>query len=274
MKRILFILCTMVVLNSSCNLPTTATPTVQFETPTVVPVDTVSTGGVVTLNNVSVTLPLGVAQDAKTEMVSAVTDENTAPWWNVAPAHSKFTLTGYQLGTDKLVEPQIQVYPADEYAQLNSNAADQIQKLKTILAGGPLTPDVLPNWVMNAAQLMAAKMQIINFQSGRGVRFLTQYDQYPALINNHELFYLFQGLTNDGKYYIVALFPVTSSILAENEKPESPVPQGGVPLPAGGSPDQAYYDAVVAALNTMYEDSFNPSLFQLDALIQSITVTS
>ncbi|MEO8354588.1 MAG: hypothetical protein ABI621_01610 [Chloroflexota bacterium] len=42
-------------------------------------------------------------------------------------------------------------------------------------------------------------MQVINFQNGRGIRFLTQYAQYPAPINNHELFYHFQGLTNDGK---------------------------------------------------------------------------
>jgi hypothetical protein len=66
---------------------------------------------------------------------------------------------------------------------------------------------------------------------------------------------------------------VTSSILAEDEKPESPVPSGGVQIPAGGAPDQAYYDAVTKALDAMYEDSFNPSLFQLDALIQSMTVT-
>jgi hypothetical protein len=116
-------------------------------------------------------------------------------------------------------------------------------------------------------------MQVIDFKNGRGVRFLTQYAQYPAPINNHDLFYQFQGLTTDGKYYIVVVLPVTSSILAEDEKPGSPVPSGGVQIPAGGTPDQAYYDAVTKALDAMYEDSFNPSLFQLDALIQSITVT-
>jgi hypothetical protein len=88
------------------------------------------------------------------------------------------------------------------------------------------------------------------------------------------LFYHFQGLTTDGKYYVIAILPVTSSILAEDEKPESPVPAGGVPLPSTGGPDNTYYDAVAKALDAQYPDSFNPSLFQLDALIQSITVTS
>jgi hypothetical protein len=272
MKPKLFILFLIVFTISSCNIPSAVTSTQQFETPSVIPTSTISTGGTVTLNNVSVTLPLGVAKDALTETVSAVTDVDNLPWWEIAPEHLKFTLTGYQL-QDKFLEPQIFVYPADEYAKLNTNAADQIQKLKAVLAGGPLTKESVPNWVMNAGQLFSAKMQVVSFQNGRGVRFLTEYAQYPAPINNRELFYLFHGLTDDGKYYIVATLPVTSSVLPEDEKPESPVPAGGVPFPTQTGPDQAYYDAVTTALDGMYEDSFNPSLFQLDAMIQSITVT-
>jgi hypothetical protein len=251
------------------------TPTPEIETPIVAPTSTIGTGGVVTLNNVSFTLPLGVANDAQTEMVSAVTDTNNAPWWEIAPAHLKFTLTGYQL-QDKFFEPQILVYPTDEYAQLNSItiAAEQIQRLKTILAGSPLSKDVMPNVpIFNASPHIASHMQVISFQNGRGIRMLTQYDQYPAPINNHELFYHFQGLTQDGKYYILAVLPVTSSILAEDDKPDSPVPAEGVAIPTETGPNPAYYDAVTKALDSMYEDSFNPSLFQLDALIQSITVT-
>jgi hypothetical protein len=270
MKRTFFAFCMIALILTSCNIPAPATSTPQFETPIIVPTNTTSSGGVVTFNNVSFIVPLGVAKDAKAETVAAVTDINNSPWWQVAPEHLKFSLTDYQL-QDKFLQPQISVYPAEEYAKLNSNAADQIQKLKAIIAGAPLTKDAMPNWVMNAAQLLAAKMQVINFQNGRGVRFLTQYDQYPAIINNHELFYHFQGLTHDGKYYVVATLPVTSSILPEDEQPESPVPAGGVSAARGT--DDAYYEAVTKALDAMYEDSFNPSLFQLDALIESITVT-
>ena len=271
MKPKLFALFLIVFTISSCNIPA-VTSTPQVETPSIIPTSTISTRGVVTMNNVSVTLPLGVAKDSLTEMISAITDPNNSPWWQIAPEHVKFTLTGYQL-QNKFIEPQILVYPADEYAKLNSNAAGQIQKLKAVIAGGALTKDSVPNWATNAAQQFASKMQVVDFQSGRGVRFLTQYAQYPAPINNHELFYHFQGLTSDGRYYIVAILPVTSSILPEDEKPESAVPAGGVALPTGTLPDQTYYDAVTKALDGMYEDSFNPSLFQLDAMIQSITVT-
>ena len=271
MKSTIIAFCMLALILAACNLPTNPTAAPQTATPLVALTNTPGTGGVVTLNNVTFTIPMGVAKDAKSEMVAAVTDTNS-PWWELAPAHLKFSMTGYQL-RDKFLEPQIFVYPADEYAKLNANASDQIQKLKAIIAGAPLSKDSVPNWVMNAAQLMAAKMQVIDFQNGRGVRFLTQYDQYPAIINNHELFYMFQGLTNDGKYYVVAILPVTSSILPEDEKPESPVPAGGVPVPTNTGTDAAYYDAVTKTLEAMYEDSFNPSLFQLDALIQSISVT-
>ena len=271
MKPMIFALGMMVLVLSACNAPVSATPA-QFEPPVVVATNTISTGGVVTLNNVSFTIPLGVAKDAQSEMVSAVTDLNNSGWWEVAPGHLEFTLTGYQV-QDKALEPQLFVYPVDEYSTLNTQAADQIQKLKAVLAGGALTKDALPSWMVNAGQIFAAKAQVVPFQSGRGVRFLTQYAQYPAPANNRELVYHFQGLTDDGKYYIVAVLPVTSSILAEDDKPDSPVPSEGVQLPAGGMPDPAYYDSVTRALEAMYEDSFNPSLFQLDALIQSITVT-
>jgi len=274
MKQKLFTFCMLTVLILSCNLPGLATPPAQpTETPIVPPTSTTSPGSTVTLNNVSFGLPLGVAKDALSEMVPAATDPNATAPWDLAPEHSKFTLTGYQI-QGKFAEPQIFVYPTDEYAKLNSAAAEQIERLKDILAGAPLSPDVTPRVPFyNAAQVFAAQMQVIDFKSGRGIRLLTQYDQYPAPVNNHELFYHFQGLTNDGKYYIIAILPVTSSILAEDEKPESPVPAGGVPIPPETGPNSAYYEAVTKALDAMYPDSFNPSLFQLDALIQSITVT-
>ena len=273
MKHKLLSLCTIMFLIPACNLSNPVPPTPTAETTVVEATATTDTRGVVTLNNVSFTLPLGVADDAQSEMLAATPGTEADPWWGIAPAHLQFKLTGYQL-QGKTLEPQILVYPAEEFAQMeNSPAAAPIERLKNILAGSGVSKDTLPmvGW-FNAGQIFAAHMELIDFKNGKGVRFLTQYDQYAAPVNNHELVYEFQGLTSDGKYYVVAVLPVSSSILPEDEKPESPVPLGGVPLPAS-VPDASYYDAVTNALDGMYPDSFNPSLFQLDALIQSITVT-
>lgn len=267
-----FLLGALVMSILACNLANPLPPTATIEPALVVATNTVDTRGVVTLNNVSFTLPIGVANDAQTEMVSAVIDANAWPSWEIAPAHLQFKLTGYQL-QDKFLEPQILVYPAGEYAQLNQAAADQIQRLKALLAGAALSEDAMPIVpAFNAGPIFAAHMQLLDFQSGGGVRMVTQYAQYLAPVNNHELFYHFQGLTDDGKYYIIAVLPVSSSILAEDDKLDAPVPPGGVPAPSTG-PDAAYYAAVTSALDAMYPDSFNPSLFQLDTLVKSIAVT-
>jgi hypothetical protein len=273
MKQKLLALSTIIFMIQACNLANPAPPAPSAEPTVIVATNTADTRGVVTLNNVSFTLPIGVANDAQSEIVAATPGTESDPWWGIAPEHLQFKLTGYQL-QDKMLEPQILVYPAEEYAQMtNSPATAQIERLKNILGGTGVSKDTLPMvGSFNAGQIFAAHMQLIEFKSGKGVRYLTQYDQYAAPVNNRELVYEFQGLTNDGKYYIIAILPVTSSILAEDEKPESPVPPGGVPLPPS-VPDASYYDAVTKALDAMYPDSFNPSLFQLDTLIKSITVT-
>lgn len=222
---------------------------------------------------VSIAVPTGLASGAHSETVPAVAEGASGPW-EVAPEHVKFTLPGYQL-QNKFHEPGIYVYPATEYAQVNSGVAEQIDRLKKILAGGALLKETLPNVpFFNAAPLLAANIKLISFQTGNGIRELTQYDQYAAPINNHELFYHFEGLTSDGKYYVIAVLPITAPILAEDEKAESPIPSGGVPIPTDTGPNDVYYISVTQKLNAVAQDNYTPSLNALDALIQSILVTT
>ncbi len=247
----------------------TAAPseTVPTQAPTQV------SGTSVSCENVTFVIPTGLAGGVNAEAVPAVGEGSGAPW-EVAPAHVKCTLTGYQL-QGKFHEPTIFVYPADEYAQAQSGVAEQIDRLKKILGGFTPMKETLPNVpFFNAGPLIAARIQIVPFQNGNGVRALTQYAQYSGPINNHELFYHFQGLTSDNKYYVIAILPITAPILAEDEKPEAPVPAGGVPIPTGVGPDEVYYTSVTEKLNALSPDSYAPSLNTVDALIQSIQVTN
>jgi hypothetical protein len=228
------------------------------------------TGGTpISFEGVSFVIPNGVASSANTEKMTAVESNSGAPW-DIAPTHLRFTLTDYPL-QGKFHEPRIFVYPADEYAQSNPNAAEQIDRLKKILIGGTLLLETLPTVpFFNAASQIAANIKLIPFQNGSGVRSLTQYAQYAAPINNHELFYHFQGLSSDGKTYIIAILPISAPILPEDEKPEATVPEGGVPIPTAVGPNDVYYFSVTEKLNTLSPDAFTPALNELDALIQSI----
>jgi hypothetical protein len=218
-------------------------------------------------------IPEGLASGANPQSVPAVGEGSGAPW-ETAPAHVKVALISYQL-QGKFHEAAMYVYPAAEYAEVNPNAAEQINRLQKILAGSTMLIETLPRipW-FNAEPLIAAHIQMIPFQNGKGVRWLTQYAQYLAPINNNELFYHYQGLTSDNEYYVIAVLPVTAPILPESEKPDAAIPAGGVPIPTDIGVNNIYYISVTEKLNSSAPDAYTPSLSTLDALIQSILVTT
>lgn len=234
---------------------------------------TEASGTSVSFEYASFIVPSRLADGAEPEAVPAVGEGSGSPW-EAAPAHLRFMLTGYQL-QDKFHEPEIFIYPADEFAQANSNAAEQIDRVKRILRG--LTPmqETLPRVpFFNAGPLIAANLKIIPFQNGSGVRALTQYAQYSAPINNREIFYHFQGLTSDNKYYVIAILPITAPILPADEKAEATVPEGGVPIPTDIGPSDTYYVSVIEKLTSLAPDAYQPSLNALDVLIGSLLVTN
>jgi len=241
--------------------------------PTQAEIPTQPTGIPVSFGNVSFVIPNGLATGAIPEAVPASTEEEGGPW-GVAPAHIKFTLAGYQL-QNKFHEPGIYVYPAYEYAAIHPGAADQIKITASLLQGGPLTKETLPIIpFFNAGPLFAANMQIIKFQDGMGVRALTQYAQYSGPINNYDLFYHFEGLTSDNKYYIIAILPITAPFLAADSDPAAVVPADGVPFPGEFEPGEAYYFSVTEKLNSLSPEAFTPALNMLDLLMESILVTN
>jgi hypothetical protein len=48
------------------------------------------------------------------------------------------------------------------------------------------------------------------------VRYLAVLAQYPAPVNNQDLFYTCQGLTSDGRYFVPIILPVNQSSLPMN----------------------------------------------------------
>jgi hypothetical protein len=232
----------------------------------------------VSVDPLSIVLSPEVASGARGSQFSRAEGENVAPW-DVTPGHVQLKLEGYLL-QGKSQQPQIYVYPALEYAEMRPAAFESIHRLDHILyaPGGPVLNDLLPTVpFFNAQQLFASNVQLISFQNGQGVRFLTEYAQYAASANNHDLFYHFEGLTRDGKYYIIAILPITAPMLAETSDGGAPLPPGGVPYPYFADPEadiQLYYKSVLDLLNASPSEVFTPTLEQLDQLIQSMKIAS
>jgi len=193
--------------------------------------------------------------------------------WDVTPGHSVFELDNYRL-QGKSLEPQIYIYPAQEYVELYPPVFESMHRLNNILYD-PNNPQLPAVPFFNAQQAFASNVQVMSFQNGKGVRFLTEYAQYPVSANNQDLFYQFQGFTSDGFYYIVAIFPISLPVLAETSDAGAALPVGGVPYPYYADPNadmQAYYNAVTNLLNAASPEAFTPTLSQLDSLVQSMRV--
>ena len=248
-------------------VPTTAAPTVQ---PPFI------TGAMVTYGPLGFILPPEIASGFVGDQFPHAEGDNVAPW-EVTPGHTQITLDGYLL-QGKFHQPQIFVYPATEYAVLYPAAFESVHRLDNILygPGAPNLNEPLPAIpFFNAAQVFASKVQAISFQGGGGVRFITEYAQYPAPVNNNDLFYQFQGLSRNGAYYIIAIFPIAAPVLAETSDAGAIIPSGGVAYPdtTSSNPDfQNYYASITDLLNATSPDAFTPSLSQLDALIQSMLI--
>lgn len=265
-------------LPTAMQLPTpgdTAAAPAPLDTPTAAQTSAPASSGMpVSFANVSLIIPEGLASGATTETVPAGSEGPAGS----SPAFNRFTLQGYPL-QDKRFEPQVMIYPAQDYAALSQGAQISIGRLQAINSdpSTPLTKDTLPILPSAmAAQMIVSQATRLQIQSGNGVRIVTQYGQAAGPITNYDLFYHYEGLTSDGKYYVIATLPVNVPFLADSYDSNAPLPPGGIPAPdfSAQAPDfDAYFQAVAAQLNSTPGSSFTPSLDLLDALIGSINVS-
>ncbi len=264
---------------------------VQIPTPTLVPSggavsialptpDSASAqGGIqVSYQNVSLVIPAGLASGADSEIGAAIEAPDGYYTASNAPAFTRVILKDYPvLSSDDFYKPEVRIYPAAEYTAMSLWAAETLKRLQNVLANpsSPLENDILPNvaFMGSAAQNYAAQVKILPFQNGNGVRMISHYAQYPAPISQNESFYHYEGLTQDGKYYVVVEMPLILPIYSDGNNPG----ENGITYPADrNNPAEmvAYYKSMTNLLNSAGQETFKPTLAQLDALVQSIIVTT
>lgn len=245
--------------------PTVMEAATTVPTPTPVPIN----GQPIQFGGVSFILPTELGTGIMGEIVPASesNDPNNVPYWDLYPDYTDITLVEYPVaGSDHF--PQIIVYPADKYAAINPSAGQTITDLKALLADPAADPEnmpFLPTW--NAAQVFHAQTQRISFTGGKGVRYITMYSQAVMPINNAALFYTFQGLTDDRKYYVAAIFPISTDSLPATAQMDQQE------FEALADHYEAYLFQTVDLLKNQTPDQFTPDLTQLDQLIGSIQIT-
>jgi hypothetical protein len=198
-------------------------------------------------------------------IVDAVAEGSSVPYWELLPEYSRATLDAYVI-SNHLMKPQIFMYPVEELTAANEGAAAVAASLQTLLDAPqeienmPLLP------LFNAGQMLHTQVKYLDFQNGQGVRYVTMLSQGLVPVNNYELIYTYQGLTNDGRYYVAVILPVHHSDLP----PDSSVTSIEPTTYTDDYP--AYLEGIINVLNPQPADSFSPNLTALDAMISSLLV--
>ena len=254
------------VLPTSTVLPTaTALPSATAQ-PTSLPPTATTNVLSAQYNGVSLSYDPSLASQVVGKTVPPVTDQNGAPW-EIAPQFVQFDFNGYLL-SGTLNQPALMIYPVDAYKTANDSVIPIVTDLQDLLKTKPSNRTqalpFLPTW--NAAEIFHSNVVYLKFKNGEGVRYLTEFGQSFFPINNHMLIYTFQGLTQDGKYYISLVLPVNNPTLPANEK------LSDSDYAALSANFANYINDTQAKLSSQPSSSFKPDLSLLDALVQSLLV--
>ena len=234
------------------------------------PTNTPQDGGQLTPNGtqvdtaeISFMIPNGIANDAASISTTEIELPYITPGFGDMPQHAKITLNLYDL-SGTTVEPEILIFRANEYSGYSELTALMIGEIQSLqyTDGQPLPEHLGSNF--------SVQIHGVNFQNGHGVRYLTQIMTNFMPINNRDLYYYYQGMTDDGKFFIQATLPINTAFLPADDSPNTPLPIDGIPFSMedfGG-----YIDTVTQKLNSTDTFSFNPYLNHLDMMIETMLV--
>ena len=187
----------------------------------------------------------------------------------IYPAHTELTIQNYPLPQTQF-PPQLWVYPVSRFNELLPDILpSRLSDLEHIISNGIRSNGELPFLpVIPQKQGFYVHAASISFDGGTGVRFITEYSDAPTPITNSNIFYTFQGLTDDGQYWVAVTLPISSPILPDDYDS----------MPEGYTREslilsyQSYVREVKEALEAQAPSSFSPSIDSLDSLVKSILI--
>lgn len=189
----------------------------------------------------------------------------------IYPAHTELTIQNYPL-TRTQFPPRVQIYPLNRFVELLPDVLPRrVSDLESFISGGTWSSRELPFLPpLPMAQTFFSHEAVQSFNGGQGVRFITDYNESMHPISNRTLFYTFQGLTDDGLYWVAVTLPINSPILPADV--DFPPPPEGHADESWFQDYSPYVNDVKHALEAQTPDLFSPTISSLDNLVASITV--
>ena len=211
------------------------------------------------------TLPFTVAQGAIVETIPADGPEEVWPEFAL-PTRRTISFSEYAV-EDHLLTPNIYVYPLDEMINDGKFGGSTAIILRTLLENPGFdlqAEEILPFLPpFNAAQMFHVLEQRLESEQTTAIRYLTLYSQASVGVDNYNVFYTYQGLSKDGRYYIAAVLPIHSSLLSDTQATLEEMREYSNYYPA-------YIYGMREMITTQNGGVLTPSLEDLDAMMMSL----
>jgi hypothetical protein len=239
-----------------------------------------------THGGVRITFDVTLAREATTHTVPAspLQDASEKPD-GVYPEHVAFKLVGMpDAPAASFHEPVVRVAPVADYLKAFSvspryvkDAERTLGELRRLIRRRPaaLKGNVPTLPFPDATEVFHARVKYLRFRGGAGLAFLTQSQQDENLINSQHASYSFRGLTDDGRFYVSADFPVGAPVIAATRDAGA---HDGYMLPReiGGRLARRRYSAYVGRVRRKLERlpaaQFQPDLRLYDELLSSLEI--
>jgi hypothetical protein len=162
----------------------------------------------------------------------------------------------------------LEAYPEHmrRFEQLQNLIANQSPLTEFMIYPDNAITDTLPFIpVYTHGQVLTARAGFVETPIMQGIRYVAAFAAAAEPFNSNSFVYTYQGVTRDGQYYISAQAFVTTDLFPADAAPIDPeVFQANFP---------AYVAESIATLNAGTAADFSPSLADVDAVMQSLTVT-
>lgn len=185
------------------------------------------------------------------------TNQN-APFELPYPEHARILFTAYADASDDILADGIRVFRANE---INSLEAGVVENLFAVLSGQSDHYSDFPR-LAGAGSIIDGQLATGAFQNGNGYRYLNSKSFDASSLSGTQTTYLYQGITNDEKYFVSVIFTINAPFLADL-----------VDAPLTTQEEfENYFQIINERVNTANPNDFEPSLTMLDSLISSIVI--
>jgi hypothetical protein len=202
----------------------------------------------------------------------------------VEPRHVKFT---FYCKEEYCWEGFIAIYSFPDFPQMYAVNKYMMQSMeeeveamrkvvndKDVRYGGQIP---YLRWI-DASQSFQTNVKLSQFDKGKGLFFVTYLNTEMALISNDHLRYIFEGLTDDGKYYVLAEIPVSVKFLPvdppeEFEGYKEKFLYDDYPYSdAHNRRYKNYISSITTRLEKLPAHDFHPDLKYLEEMIASLKI--